>query len=47
MVTTNVTSEEERMVYKIALNGVGARMNERIPIGTFGATRTNIETTQG
>ena len=39
LVTTNVTPEEEEKI--------GARINERILIGTFGAMRTNDKATQG
>ena len=46
LVTTNVTSEEEEKVYEIILHGIEARMNEKILIGTFGATRANDEATQ-
>ena len=45
LVVTNITPEEEVKVYEIILHGIEARMNERILISTFGATRTNDKAT--
>ena len=47
LATTNIATEDEEKFYETILPGIEAKMNERILIRTFGAMRTDDETTQG
>ena len=47
LITTNIATEDEAAIYETILHGIEVRMNERILIRTFGATRTDDEATQG
>ena len=47
LATTNIATEDEEAIFETILDGIEARMNERILIGTFGTMRTDDEATQG
>ena len=48
MKITNIFNwEDEDETYAAILHWIEARIHERIPIGTFGAMRTNYEATRG
>ena len=49
MEKTNISKEKDNqdIVYEFIIHRIETRMNERIFIGTFGAMRTNDESTRG